>query len=260
MGTDHIPLAHRWNIDPPIQFHAPSGEHAEPAVLPPALFGAIVGAGDEGAAAEGEGAGFTGGGDGSAGGEDGAAGAADAIDEVAGLDGAAVANTPGDGCADVGATAGAADPLPWPAIGPVPSAFLHTISPGFMRRLGSPANSSEEPGFGNAMSIPSVVMQPLMFATNMSGRSSRFERETRLAGLARSEGAYLFFVAPVTTIGAQFMYISRFPMRFHHAHPSVYRPGAILSGILNWKVLAPLPLGSAGRFPSVFAGHPPSME
>jgi len=82
----------------------------------------------------------------------------------------------------------------------------------------------------------------------------------RLAGSALSEGVYLFFAAPWTTMGAQFMYISRFPILLNHDNASVYRPGAKPAGILNWKVLAPLPLGSAGRFPSVFAGHPPSME
>lgn len=99
-----------------------------------------------------------------------------------------------------------------------------------MRWLGVPANSTELPGSGNRMSIPSVVVQPLMLATNMSGKSARFDRDMKLTG---SGDAYLFAFGGCTMIGAQFIYISRFPIRLNHVHASVYFPGLMLVGIMN---------------------------
>lgn len=70
------------------------------------------------------------------------------------------------------------------------------------------------PGFGKSRSTPSTVRQPLaMLATNMSGNeSARFENPGIFA---------LRFEPPVTVIGAQFMYISRFPRKLNHVHARV---------------------------------------
>jgi hypothetical protein len=60
-------------------------------------------------------------------------------------------------------------------------------------------------------------------------------------------------------MGAQFMYISRFPMRLNHVQARVYVPGAMLGGIVNWKVF-PVKFGLSPRLPTVLAGQPPSIE
>lgn len=56
------------------------------------------------------------------------------------------------------------------------------------------------------------------------------------------------------------MYISRLPTLLNHVHARVYSPAAMPFGMLNWKVDAPVPLGSAGRLPGTLAGQPPSMD
>ena len=44
MTADQLPLAHRWNDDPPMQFHWPSGLQAVPGAKPPELPPPLAGA------------------------------------------------------------------------------------------------------------------------------------------------------------------------------------------------------------------------
>lgn len=64
---------------------------------------------------------------------------------------------------------------------------------------------------------------------------------------------------PVTVMGAQFIYISRFPTLLNHVHPSVYCPFGIPLGIVNWKTAAPSVSGPPARFPVTLEGQPPMM-
>lgn len=134
---------------------------------------------------------------------------------------------------------------------------------------GSPAISTEAPGFGNLTSIgfPSLsVVQPLpMLALNMSGKEvSRLKiwSEAYVSVAFKEESSSRsrrVLPPPETEIGAQFMYISRLPIWLNHVQASVYSPGAIPCGILYWNCVALLPLGLSGRLPSAFAGQPPSI-
>ena len=102
------------------------------------------------------------------------------------------------------------------------------------------------------------MVQPLpILATNIAGNDvSRLETPRALD----SDPGTSRFEAPVTVTGAQFMYISRFPIRLNQVHAKVYWPGEMPSGMEKSNLLAPLPFGSSGRLPGALAGHPPSME
>ena len=126
-----------------------------------------------------------------------------------------------------------------------------------------PANWTESPGSGNLRSVESAVLQPLpILATNIAGNDeARFEKPGADLALGISGSKTSRLLAPLVTVtGAQFMYISRFPIRLNQVHASVYWPGVIPSGTENSNLDAPEPLGSSGRLPAVLAGHPPSME
>ena len=71
-----------------------------------------------------------------------------------------------------------------------------------------------------------------------------------------------FCLLPVTVTGAQFMYISRLPMRLNQVQAMVYSPGETPSGTVKVYLLALVPSGFAGRLPSlvVLLGQPPMME
>lgn len=125
----------------------------------------------------------------------------------------------------------------------------------------APSFSTLSPTLGNCTSAPSEVAQPLpILATNMSGKLARFRSERATAFLCST--ARFVLVPPETVTGAQFMYISRLPMRLNHVHAIVYSPGETPSGMVKVYLFAPLPLGSAGRFPLFVAllGQPPTME
>jgi len=202
----------------------PSGEQTIwPGVQPPELdpaagAGAGAGAGAAGGATEGA-----------------AAGAADGDGEarmvaVPGEAGAGAAGA-GAGAAAEGAAAGAA-PEPddeeaeepaAPHLGPVGGLRLWLVL------------TSDWPGSGNCTSDPSVVVQSVAgtLATNISGKVAS-ARETRLKSaawvplrLASSSAVVIsgitlraFFPPPVTTMGAQFMYISRLPLKLNQVQAS----------------------------------------
>ena len=79
------------------------------------------------------------------------------------------------------------------------------------------------------MSIPSLVVQPLMLATNIGGK---LEERCSMTG-ATSER--LVEEPPVIVTGAQFMYISRLPMRLNQVQARVYFPVVIPSGMVKLK-------------------------
>lgn len=198
----------------------PSGEQTIwPGVHPPELdpaagAGAGAGAGAAGGATEGA-----------------AAGAADGDGE------ARIVAVPGEagagaaGAAAEGAAAGAApepddeepEEAAAPHLGPVGGLRLWLVL------------TSDLPGSGNCTSAPSVVVQSVAgtLATNISGKVAS-ARETRLKSaawvplrLASSSAVVIsgitlraFFPPPVTTMGAQFMYISRLPLKLNQVQAS----------------------------------------
>lgn len=122
------------------------------------------------------------------------------------------------------------------------------------------------PGLGKTRSVDSLVWQSpetdWMLALNISGRElrSRFSKTSSSTPGTMVSFKSRFPDPPVTVIGAQFMYISRFPTLLNQVHARVYSPGATPAGMEYSKVEAPEPLGSLPRFPSALAGQPPSME
>ena len=119
-----------------------------------------------------------------------------------------------------------------------------------------PAYWTYWPGFGNInteLSSSGVEQWPQALATNMGGKSARLE-----SGTASMVSRLL--AAAVTVTGAQFMYISRLPTLLNQVQARVYFPGLIPSGIENWNLVAPSPLGSSGRLPAASTGHPPRIE
>ena len=125
-----------------------------------------------------------------------------------------------------------------------------------------PANWTESPGSGNLRSVESAVLQPLpTLATNIAGNDeARLEKPGADLALGISGSETSRLLAPVTVTGAQFMYISRFPIRLNQVHANVYWPGVIPSGTENSNLVALEPSGFSGKLPAVLAGHPPSME
>lgn len=81
--------------------------------------------------------------------------------------------------------------------------------------------STFEPGSGKMTFPPSAVVQPFpMLARNMSGKEdARFEISGSCATLVDStDGSARFFDPATTVMGAQFMYISRLPIRLNQVH------------------------------------------
>lgn len=66
----------------------------------------------------------------------------------------------------------------------------------------------------------------MTFATNMGGKLA--------ARLSSSSGERLD-EPPETVMGAQFMYISRFPMRLNQVQARVYLPAEMPSGMVKLK-------------------------
>lgn len=100
---------------------------------------------------------------------------------------------------------------------PLEPALPPQVPTGGPRLPGSPAYWTESPGLGNWTSTDSLVLHPLpMLATNIGGNEvSRFVKP----GVSAS--ASLLPLPLVTVTGAQFMYISRFPILLNHVHASV---------------------------------------
>ena len=145
------------------------------------------------------------------------------------------------------------DDPPLAPLGPAPN-WPH--SAGGLVNLAPCAISTEAPGTGNwTIADSSGNLHPgEILATNMSGKEG-LSRFLEIGWLIMSR----LLDPPVTVTGAQFMYISRLPTWLNQVQAREYLPGAMPCGMLNWKVEAPLPLGSSPRLPSVFAGQPPSM-
>ena len=132
------------------------------------------------------------------------------------------------------------------------------------------------PGSGNCTSVDSVVVQSEagILAMNISGkvpaaRDSRLKFAVwvplRLASsssvetVSGSGTVERFLPPPLTTMGAQFMYISRLPTLLNQVHASAYWPGAMPSGMLYSKVVGSSAPASSPIFPAEDVGHPPSM-
>jgi hypothetical protein len=112
------------------------------------------------------------------------------------------------------------------------------------------------PGAGNRMSYISSVKQPLMLATNKGGNS-----EERFSNATDSD---LFFeeLLSVIVMGAQFMYISRLPIRLNQVQAMVYSPASMLSGIVKLgengvTIVALVPTLESLSVSSI---HPPSID
>ena len=72
---------------------------------------------------------------------------------------------------------------------------------------------------------PSAVVQPLpMLAVNISGKEA--------CRLVMSALADRFLEPAATVMGAQFIYISRLPIRLNHVHARTYSPGLMPSGMV----------------------------
>lgn len=107
------------------------------------------------------------------------------------------------------------------ALSEPPDAAPHFGPLAAARLLATPAISTEAPGLGNLTSLPSGVVQSVagMLALNMSGKDvSRLKMSSEAyASVALKESSRSRRLEPpVTVIGAQFMYISRFPIRLNH--------------------------------------------
>lgn len=147
--------------------------------------------------------------------------AAEGVAEAAGE----VVAPPGGSVAVVGMITGAVAPgaVFWLADAegvaalPLEPALPPQVPTGGPRLPGSPAYWTESPGLGNWTSTDSLVLHPLpMLATNIGGNEvSRFVKP----GVSAS--ASLLPLPLVTVTGAQFMYISRFPILLNHVHASV---------------------------------------
>lgn len=211
IGLDHWPLAQRWKELPLMQFQVPSGLQAPDSapLLEPELLGVLDGAGttdavavETGAMGEAPDAKMPGAPVGVVAGAELATGAEEALltaaEEVAG-------EAPGE------------VPLGAALDGPGPGPPVHAGFPIAKRFSGRPASSRESPGSGKRRSTLSGVVQPLMLATNMDGKLSRLEIDFSVFSVETSR-----FWAPASTlIGAQFMYISRLPIRLNQVHARV---------------------------------------
>lgn len=219
--ADHIPLAHCWKDEPPMQFHIPSVEQAVPTAK--AVSVTVVPVLEEPAAeatelALGEAA------------EVATAG----IVELAFADDATVAKTPPgtDDAEDLAELTAAA--LVWlpdePAVtdadadDPAPAAWHEPVGLERAVDVEAPSCSTEPPGFGNRRSVESTVPQPFpMLATNMSGSALK-------AAVSRSSISLRLEEDEVMLIGAQFMYISLFPILLNQVQARVAFPVGRVDG------------------------------
>jgi hypothetical protein len=227
VAADHWPLAQRWKEVPAMQFHCPSSLQAPLKVLELPLELVLL--------------------------EDEEATGAASVDDVAVSETVGVLVSAGAeevvaaAAAEevsVGALLAAADDSvpeeeleleleesdepeavsPEPAKVAVP---VQAAEPSAARLAGSPSYSTTSPGWGKRMSTPSLVVQPLMLATNIGGKLAvRFSTVgTRLS--ERLEEPL------VTVTGAQFIYISRLPIRLNQVQARVYLPASIPSGMVK---------------------------
>lgn len=134
----------------------------------------------------------------------------------------------------------ATDPpvAPEPAVQPVGAFKSDVVEPARV--------STESPGFGKITSFESTVPQEsaptfLMLATNMLGRALKaaVSRWTIwvLFWPVNSSSSSRLEVAAVNVTGAQFMYISRFPILLNQVQASVADPVGSVVGILKEYVL-----------------------
>jgi hypothetical protein len=139
---------------------------------------------------------------------------------------------------------------------------VQASEPSAARLEASPRYSMFSPGWGKRISTPSLVVQPLTLATNMGGKLE--ERLSKIWVLLEynslSSSTERLEELPETVMGAQFMYISRFPIRLNQVQARVYFPAAMPSGILKLKVSGSAALAPPDRLPSTLAGQPPSKD
>ena len=115
------------------------------------------------------------------------------------------------------------DPAPDPEL--LPLATLQLPVGGVNGPL--PFFCTTAPASGKARSVLSAVWQSpdtlWIFATNILGRvdRSRFAKKLSSESYATVSFVSRFFEPPVTVMGAQFMYISRFPILLNQVHASV---------------------------------------
>ena len=89
---------------------------------------------------------------------------------------------------------------------------------GMRRTLSSTSTTSEEPGCGNLTHVFATVAHPLpILAVNMGGKDGA-RLETSDSSAASISGMSRLPEPPVTVTGAQFMYISRWPILLNHVH------------------------------------------
>ena len=136
--------------------------------------------------------------------------------------------------------------------------------------------TTDLPGSGNCTSVDSVVVQSEagILATNISGKVPaardsrlksaawvplRFTSSSSVETVSGSGTVERLLPPPLTTMGAQFMYISRLPTLLNQVHASAYWPGAMPSGMLYSKVVGSSAPASSPIFPAEDVGHPPSM-
>lgn len=126
-----------------------------------------------------------------------------------------------------------------------------------MRWSEGPRYSMVSPGFGKRMSYISSVMQPLMLAMNKGGNSSVVRFPTAV-------DSDLFFEELLSVIvrGAQFMYISRPPIRLNQVQAMVYSPASMLSGMVKFgeNGVTIVELVPMLELLSVSSIHPPSID
>ena len=103
---------------------------------------------------------------------------------------------------------------------------VQASEPSAARLALSPSYSTSSPGWGKRISTLSGVVQPLTFATNMGGK---------LAARFSSSAGERLEEPPETVMGAQFMYISRLPMRLNQVQARVYLPAEMPSGMVKLK-------------------------
>jgi len=119
-----------------------------------------------------------------------------------------------------------------------------------------PSCSTELPGSGKRRSVESTVWQPLpMLATNMFGRASYADVSRVSRYSSRLEAP------PDNVTGAQFMYISRFPILLNQVQARVAFPVGMSVGTVKLYVSGSTASALLPLFPlTPLIGQPPSME
>jgi hypothetical protein len=147
-----------------------------------------------------------------------------------------------------GAGAGSVSVLPLPPLPPLKELAWVVLPEQRSTNGPVPTDVPYFPGFSKVKSllsavVPQDVPTPIL-ATAMSGRASK--------PAVSSE-------PPETVMGAQFMYISRFPILLNHVHAIVMTPLGSSAGTVYLKALLVLgPFWS--RLPAASTGQPPSIE